>query len=401
MRKVFMFAALVAASTAFVGCSSDEDLAQVPEIIEEVAPQGTPFTVKAFGTDDTRAVRYGVDGTDGGENFVNCFKLYAKQAGASDPWIDHVVFTRPSTQGKWTPARNNQGGTFSGSLSWPTQNVENATTFYAVTDNAIASAQNNPITGLQGSLENGKFVYSLTTGNESIYWYNNDNNKTENINRTIVTDTSLKDLMVATATKTESDSEGGQIGLTFTHALAGLTIKAKFLCNAEAKKATPSYAIVKNVAVYGLKTSGTYTYDGSTWNNQNTQALYFYSLPEPVTITSQKEDTAPASQTVETVVPAGEWLIIPQTFTSWDRSTDGNWIKNEGVAVAITLYESVAKKDYTLFYPLSFKSGTAFIAGRNHTITIDIGQLLDLTNDYDNNDGTAGLYYNTTTVIAT
>ena len=181
MKKFIMLSALVAAtSTAFVACSSDDDLAQQPKapetIVDNGSSEGTPFSVMpTSGT--TRAVRYGSSAWDGtSDTYVNCFKLYGKQ-GTADPWVKNVVFTRSSKSANWIPARDDDGTV--SSLTWPvddpatTEVVESATAtnFYAITDNAIKDQANSNALDYVSEWMNteGSFTYTLpkTTDNNA------------------------------------------------------------------------------------------------------------------------------------------------------------------------------------------------------------------------------------------
>ena len=89
-------------------------------------------------------------------------------------------------------------------------------------------------------------------------------------------------------------------------------------------------------------------------------------------MTAEAEDIE--SPTVETLVSAGEWLVIPQTTAPWDAKYLGNSAPASNVAyIAIRLVDDYTGDDLELFYPIS----TTFNAAKNRVITFDLGQFFD------------------------
>ena len=242
MKKILMMAAFAAAGAAFTACSSDDTLAtqQTPE-----APvvKGTPFKVSAFAEGTTRATRYNSDAWDGtnDETWVKEFKLYGQQ-GENDPWMNNIVFSRTAYNADWTPSDP--------TIAWP-DDTNTKTSFYAITDG------DNTLTGVTAWMsEVGKFTYNLPLDNGYVWNQPDGGYEFEQNEEDYVDASKLADLMVATAEMKESDTESGVLPLSFTHALAGLTIKVKFQSTAAAQTSGGSTALMKAVKVCGLYTSG-------------------------------------------------------------------------------------------------------------------------------------------------
>ena len=99
MKKfIVLTAILAAASTAFVACSSDDDLAQQPKAPETIvdSPKGTPFSLSVSA--DTRSTLYNANAWDktDGVPWVKEIKIYGNQADISNIWMNSVVFKRDS-----------------------------------------------------------------------------------------------------------------------------------------------------------------------------------------------------------------------------------------------------------------------------------------------------------------
>ncbi|MCR5512768.1 MAG: hypothetical protein K6F43_04290 [Prevotella sp.] len=426
MKKFIMLSAVMAAvSTAFVACSSDDDLALAPAVPEETVidtPKGTPFSVMPY-SGATRADLYNKDAWDGtNDNFVSCFKLNGRQ-GTADPWVNDVVFTRSSKSAAWVAERDADGAI--SSLKWPKDNpattevVESATAtdFYAITDNAIKDQANNNALDYVTNWMNpvGSFTYTLPAELVKIVWEDTNNpgslttgyldpsdpDYVENPDVNIIKNADLKDLMVATVSHKESDAEvvDGALPLAFKHALAGLTIQAKFLSHGEydSNSTQNGWAKVKAVAVCGLNTSGPYTF-GTGWGTLSTPVNYYYELTTPEKFDVQDEtDANKANPTTKTLVAAGNWLVIPQTTTPWDISYNSGLLPNPATCAYVILkledFKNVGT-DFFLCYPLN----TTLHAGKNRTIVIDIAQGRDYSYNTDDPDK-CDMYYHPATIF--
>ncbi len=411
MKKFIMLSAVLAAvSTAFVACSSDDDLAQAPAVPEESVvdtPQGTPFSVNPS-SGATRAIRYGSSAWNGNsDTYVNCFKLYGNQTDLSNVWVKNVVFTRSAKDAAWVADRDDDGSV--ASLNWPKDKEatpaivesDKSTDFYAITDNAIkGQGDDNELTGVtswltlsqttgESPVNIGTFHYSLQTKEQAIPWIDtsypglltnfDDTDGTPDPEIEIVdpADDKLLDLMYATTSKKESETTNGQLPLQFHHALSGLSVQAKFLSKADL--GAGGWAIVKAVTICGLKTAGDFTMTPSAgtgaWSSQATLVNYHYELPTAKKLDAEddQDDDVVANPTTKELVPVGEWLVIPQTTTPWNLSYNNALLPNAANGAYIILrveeYKNEGLESFLIF-PLNTKLN----AGKNRVITVDIAQ---------------------------
>jgi len=186
--------------------------------------------------------------------------------------------------------------------------------------------------------------------------------------------------------------------LPFHHALSGLSIDAKFLSTAD--KGAGGWATVKAVTICGLKTSGTFTMNpvntddpvdqtkGGTgaWSGLGTYVNYHYEIP-----VDDQEQLAAELENVSTphtitLVPKGEWLVVPQTTTPWDKSYNSDLLPVPANGAYIILrvdeYKNPGFESFLLF-PLN----TSFNAGKNRVITVDVAQ----GREYYSDSNTAGV----------
>lgn len=379
MKKILVLSALAAVSTAFVACSSNDDLVQqAPEVPEETVV-GTPFTISTGA--DTRATLYNANAWDKSNSttWVSDLKLYGKQ-GSNDPWMNSVIFHRDAYNADWAPNRSASEASLS-TVNWPTADKTTPTSFYAITDNAIGTGTTAAIAGVSEWMSTvGSFVYTLPTTTGDILWYKDNGYDFSNDvynSYTYVTDAALTDLMVASAESAETAN--GVLSLAFTHALAGLTIKAIFASDAEASNSAS--ATVKSVMVCGLNGAGTYTFGAATPWVSNTKVNYYYELPTPKPFAAEVES---GTHTPEEIVPAGTWLAIPQTVTAWDEKLPGTGTyPTEGAYIAVRIHDSTYDLDYILCYPLA----TTLNAAKNRVITINIADGRDVFGGEDQDEG--------------
>ncbi|MCR5513703.1 MAG: fimbrillin family protein [Prevotella sp.] len=407
MKKFIVLSALAAvASTAFVACSSDDDLAQAPAVPEETVSEGIPFSVVAFNTDDTRAVRYDANGdgwepttgttpvaATGNSAFVKSFKLYGKQAGASDAWIDNLIFARTAKTGdgsKFVPSRLSNNDAYTSTLTWPTDDTK-ATTFYAITDNDIPTTGNNTnLTGVNWTPTSGTFTYTVPTAASTVVKYFDFDSFSGilSTSKTNVVDAdALRDLMVATAEKNAATAPANTVSLTFDHVMSGLAINAWFASGQNDATVPPSVAI-HAVMVCGLKGYSTYTF-GSGFAASTSDVIYYKEFDTPIVATKQAVTSAIWNDpTLYELVKPGEWLVIPQTCTPWNRNVDSSIFPSmNGAFISLLVYNSIAA-DYSLIsFPLttnaahkadltnsslSALSDVIFNPGKTRTININI-----------------------------
>lgn len=387
MKKLLVLSALVAISAAFVACSNENDLVQQKPDVPEV--KGTPFSVSIQNGTDTRATLYNADAWNGGnDTYVNAFKLYGLQADASDPWLNNVVFTRTAKDAAWTADRDATTASLSTAPAWPTTNKTKATTFYGITDNAIGTGTTAAIAGISAWMSTpGSFVYTQPTATGYTWDTENEPYVFDEVNNSYIKASELTDMMVATTEKNEEETTSGVLPLEFKHLLAGLSIKLKF--KSDDAKSADAAAYINAVMVRGLYTAGTYTF-GTGWSDLSGDGICYYkSFDTPILIEAEAE--ASTSDPVS-LVGAGEWLVIPQTTTPWDETTDtehfpGAKAGRQMAYIALYIRDVSPGTDDTV--PVYFPLDATFHAAKNKTITLELSLSRDIWLDSNPTDGKA------------
>lgn len=400
MKKVILFGAALAALATFNSCSSEDDIvAQEPTPVQEepAVVKGTPFKVSTSNEADTRATLYNANawGTTGDATKVTMFKLYGKQ-GTNDPWINSAIFTRSYDANNdpawsaWAPVRDAESSI--NKLEWPTEDKDTETNFYAITDNAIGDGNTAAITGVSEWMSTvGSFSYTIPTTNTAFYWDAGNYSFEDPIVEDHVDASKLTDLMVASDTKNETGVTGGTLPLEFKHALAGLSINVKFVSSDAANaQGGAQQAIIKAVMVRGLYTAGSYTFGSNPWSSMSGDDICYYkdltSMPlNKRTLTAELETVT--DPTIVQIVSPGEWLVIPQTTTPWNLTTNtSNFpgkVDNRQMAY-IALHIDDQGDDVVVYFPLNW----TFKAAKNKTITLEMSLGRDIWLDSDN-DGLA------------
>lgn len=241
MKKMVFMAAFVAATAAFVACSSNDDLVQQkPEVPEEPTVK-YPMHVYVNGG-NTR-------GTDLTSTSTFDFSTYsAMPSETTTDWTKGVEFSY-----------NNGSCSTTGALDW--YNNTDTYTFYSVSDvaNFTKDSQSHPIipSVTETSVSFGYTMPSATANSEGM---------------DIVEYNDQRDLLVAKTTGSATTTPdvdkypAGSLVVDFTHALA--QIKAiKVYCNsANLKPAEVDkwFFRVNGIKLGGLKRAGTYTFDEAT-----------------------------------------------------------------------------------------------------------------------------------------
>ena len=296
------FAALVAASAAFTGCSSDEDLSAAQ-------PAGVPFGVSAsVASDQTR----GVDLTD--SNFDQ-FYLYGVNASDGTSWFTGDEFT-PSGD-DWT-----DGST----TTWR----DGTWNFYAVTPSAPTSTTFNKTTS----------TFDYTVDNTDV--------------------TNQEDLMVAKATNLSSTD--GKINLQFYHALANIKVSARFV-EEHFEGSSGYYCKIKSITFHNIKKQGTYDFSADAWSNQSEYADYTLNVDESSWGSNGIDNEGYFSFTTnDDYVPLtfqeGPLFVIPQTITPWAtaNTTNGdiplstaNTNNDSYISIECQIYEDTDDGDATFW----------------------------------------------------
>ena len=385
MKKILVLSALAAVSTAFVACSSNDDLVQqAPEVPEETVV-GTPFTISTGA--DTRATLYDAKALDKSNSttWVSDLKLYGKQ-GSNDPWMNSVIFHRDAYNADWAPNRSADEASLS-TVNWPTADKTTPTTFYAITDNAIGTGTTAAIAGVSEWMSTpGSFTYTQPTATGYTWDTETDPYEFDVVDKNYVDADNLTDVMVATTEKNEAATTSGTLPLEFKHLLSGLSIKVKF--KSDDALSAGAAAEINAVMVRGLYTAGTYTF-GTGWSGQSGDDMCYYksfATPIPLVAEAEASTTLPVS-----LVNAGEWLVIPQTTTPWDETADtehmpGAKAGRQMAYIALYIRDVSPGTDDTV--PVYFPLDATFNAAKNKTITLELSLVRDIWLDSDT-DGKA------------
>ena len=416
MKKIILLmTACVAVGTAFVACSSDDDLVQQASVVPEKTVVGTPLTVKAFsGGDDTRAIRYGEDGKEVtldangqqivGSNYISEIKLWGSQLGLATPnnWLESVVFSRTGADSDtWSPARaaDGTGISVSDPLTWPITDVTEPTTFYGITDGNIANADGNALNNVTEHFADGYIIYSPGTKEIDHYadgllkdagavaegaacgWvYAADPGAVELDNFDVIDNDKLGDLMVATIERTQTSD--GAIPMPFEHAMCGLYVSAKFQPQNQdwVRNDYQGKFTFLGLRIHGLKTAGNYHFDTGWTDLSGGTSTYYYGFGTYDCQAGTGGKTLVAQATgealhVEPLVPSGTWMLIPQTITGWDKKYNSAELPadNAGAYIEIlyTNGDTNAENYYSAIgiYPLP---DMTFVAGHNYHLIINV-----------------------------
>lgn len=429
MKKVIMLmAACVAVGTAFVACSSDDDLVQQAPVVPEV--KGTPVKVILDGT------RANLDNTTTAN--LSSFQLYGvQQTTVKNFWMDNVQFTKSGSE--WGAASN---------PTWPVTNKEVTTNFYGLADGVT----NGTPLGVTPSIDADaqSFAFTFGAGSTSSQWFakwsetegaiamsnwstmrtNLRNESTLKSEATVLNNDNLTDLLVTydgleSGKDQISGVEGtdGSVTLNFKHALSNLIIRAMFVGD-EAGTQWPANTryYIQWIRVHGLYHTATYTF-GTGWSidatNDSRSCAYEHvwgesdsADPDPrwtmdlvPYATYNALDAAGKKATYVDIVPAGEFMVIPQTITSYAgqgtpiseaQSNNQCYIEmygyfHKGNASKATTYNTNGEVHY---YPLKLNNAvgntSTFEAGKKHVVVIDLTSVLKSNGNYAASPSQAG-----------
>ena len=233
MKKMVFMAAFVAATAAFVACSSNDDLVQQkPDVPEEQIEEKVPMTIIV----SDLASR----GTDLDIDHLNAFTMYGLM---TSQWTTGKLIEKSGTS--WTTT---------GDLDWQDENTH---TFYAINDVAhfsdLYDSEGNDGADTHADVP----VFVNKTGSTT--------EKTMKFSYAIPTDYAEQvDLLVAktSGSKTTGDP-AGSLTVNFNHALA--QIKAiKVYCNIDKVANTDDKVTyrfrINGIRLGGLKSVGIYTF---------------------------------------------------------------------------------------------------------------------------------------------
>ena len=289
MKKMVFMAAFVAACTAFVACSSDDDLVQQkPDVPEESVEEGIPMTVKVADL----ASR----GTDLTTSTLENFTLYSTMTSA---WTTGKLFGKDAG-GNWTTNSD---------LSWPDDNTY---TFFGISDvDNLADLDDDshkdvPVVTASTCSFNYAMPQEEKASDPGNYWCNSEN---------------LPDLLIAkTACSSKSGDPAGTLTVEFQHALAqvtGIRVYANAArLAAKDYKDTPTYRFrINGIRLGGLKSVGTYTFDEATpWAVSGDDTEFTIPLTASE-LTYAKTTFTPGTKDDGILLPLtdGGLYLIPQT----------------------------------------------------------------------------------------
>ena len=298
MKKMVLMAAFVAASAAFVACSSNDDLVQQkPDVPEEQIEEGTPMKIIV----SDLASR----GTDLTASTLEGFTLYSTMSG----W----------TSGKDLEKDNSGNWTTNDDLTWPDGNEY---TFYGISDVdnlTKVTVGANAVPQIPTVSENTvSFGYTMPqeekTSAPGEYWCNSEN---------------LPDLLVSKNTGSSTLNDGA-LTVDFTHALAQIKAINIYANNTRltAKGVTDGATYrfrINGIRLGGLKYIGTYTFDANpAWVVSGADTEFTIPLdPTKLTFADmsfQPGDTKASGITLP--LTDGGLYLIPQV-------ANGSFVKDE------------------------------------------------------------------------
>ena len=275
MKKFIVLSALVAAtSTAFVACSSEDDLAQQPKApettVDNGSSEGTPLTITFV--DATR-------GTDWTKTTLPSFSLYSVThskvniAAPGDPenkvykrWLGSYSAQGASSGEPVSNTATSNPGEYTGVFTiaetkWPDEST--AYDFYALSDATFAKEAGD-VDAEHFDASPRTFTYTVT---------NDYANQT--------------DLLVASTLNKKATDNGGNVSLDFYHALA--RIKSVKLMYHASETNTGAFFIIKSMTLKNVASTGTFTFPdadltatnvNTSWSGQKDLADYTFTFAD-------------------------------------------------------------------------------------------------------------------------
>ena len=384
MKKILVMSALVAISAAFVACSSDDDLVQTPVV------KGTPVKVVLGGT------RADLSKTTTAN--LSSFQLYGvQQTAVKNFWMDNVKFTK-------------NGSDWESSATWPVANKETVSKFYGFSDGVTDGTPLGVTPSIAADAQS--FTFTFGDGVESSPYVATVSPKVlstmpsfasagfvaqreaSKATADVLESNKLTDLLV-----TYDDTEGvegtdGTLNLNFKHAFSNLILKAYFVGD-EAETTWPSTSVfyIEWIRIYGLYTSGTYTF-GSGWSFGSSEKKVIYEKifgeEESETVDNRFKmsiqtyaDYQANGIHYEPLVDEGEFMAIPQDYSARAYSGQGTAISDATGQCYIELHgyfqlnpsaDAQGKGEKT-YLTLDIKN-QQILPGKKQTVFINLTKLL-------------------------
>lgn len=410
-KKIILFGAALAALATFTGCSSEGDpILDTPvEPIEPVV-KGTPFKVR-IGDGTTRA-DFSKTTTTGLSTFV----LYGIQQTTNEFWMGGLRFTKSGDD--WSASEYKNDAWSSITPTWPLTNKETATNFYGFSDGVTDGIPE----GLNPSISptSQSFTFDFGDGTTSAPYaatmspYQvsllpevaqaglNSTRETskQSTSADVLESDKLVDLLVTKDGTTGVEGTDGTLTLGFKHALSNLVVKAYFVGD-EAGTTWPSTSVfyIEWIRIYGLYTSGTYTFgSGWTFGNSEKKVIYEKLFGEQESATVDKRFSMPVQTYAdyqqngvhyETLVDAGEFMVIPQDYSTRAYAGQGTAIANAAGQVYIEIHgyfklnpdATEQGRGAKSYFTLDVKDNL-IVSGKKQTVIINLTKMLNSNGQY-------------------
>ena len=448
-KKIILFGAALAALATFTGCSSEGDsILDTPvEPIEPVV-KGTPFKVR-IGDGTTRA-----DFSKTTSTGLSTFALYGiQQTATPNYWMDGMNFRKSGDD--WNAYEFKNDEWTAASPSWPVDNKDVVTKFYGISDGVTNGVPTGVTPNITPTAQS--FTFTFGAGSESSQWFakwseteglayfnGNEaawttqknsqglrNESTLKSSATVLNNNNLTDLLVTSDKNadpvtdyiTGTEGTDGTLNINFKHALSNLIIRAMFVGDDGGTQwPDGSKYYIQWIRVHGLYHTATYTF-GTGWSIDPTNDSRAYAYehvwgesdsadPDPrwtmdivPYATYNALDAAGKKATYVDIVPEGEFMVIPQTVTTYggngtpisDAQTANQcYIEmygyfHKGNASKATSYDTNGEVHY---YPLKLNNAvgntSTFMAGKKHVVVIDLTSVLKSNGQYAANPSQAG-----------
>jgi hypothetical protein len=449
MRKILVFAAAIAAFATMVSCSNDDELSVVePQPVEPEQPvvKGTPFKVR-IGDGTTRA-----DFSKTTTDALSTFQLFGiQQTSTPNYWMSGLKFNKSGND--WSAAINSDVQEFTGDWtattpSWPVDNKETGTNFYGFSDGVTDGVPAGLTPNITPTAQS--FTFTFGAGSESSQWFakwsetegpiqfgseatwntmkNSQglrNEATLKSTATVLNSDNLTDLLVTYDDLNGVEGTEGTLDVNFKHALSNLVIRAMFVGdNGGSQWPDGSIYYIQWIRVHGLYHTGTYTF-GTGWSieptNDSREHAYEHvwgesdsANPDPRWTmdlvpyeTYNALDADGKKATYVDIVPAGEFMVIPQQVTTYDGYGTPISDAEDANLCYIEMYgyfwtPGAANKKSTAYstngevhyYPLKLNNAvgntSTFMAGKKHVVVIDLTAVLKSNGQYAANPSQAG-----------
>ena len=409
MKKNLLTTAFLVVTTAFIGCSSDENLAEL-QGGDPVPAKGDPITVIV--TDEGGdATRYTPTTTSSLTNFYMwCYNITKGEENFPKELFSYASGTGNSRK------FNSQGG------SWPATKTD-VCNFYAVSVNSGEDFGENFIFTNPPYDSNHflKFDYSMPTKatKETVGIPDTDELSLTSgtivpSQETVIDIDNTEDLLVSKNTNVAQQTlinNSSAFSMDFKHALCGVEISARFT-SAEWQGSLGSQTTgvdegaeitINYIALHGLYTSATYNMSEMAWDfsglstSNKYDAYYRFGFgASGKKITAQAVESAAEKIKRKVLVDDNTLLLIPQAVLPWDAAENSGIGSGDadGKGMAYIEINCTFKnvdgfndgEGGSFFLPLKF-SVNNLEAGKKYKLLINLNNLLyesgQTAGDYD------------------